>query len=237
MKKVKNNRAYVSCIVAAGGSGTRMHADRNKLLLEINEIPVIAHTLMALQESEYIDEIIVSAREEDILYISDIASVFGISKLKSIIKGGKTRSESVKNAIEEVCESADLIAVHDGARPLVSNDSIKNVVLDALEFGASALGVKPKATLKRETADGFIKETVDRNEIYEIQTPQVFSKDIVISAYSVNESILESATDDCSLVESMGVKIKITNGEYTNIKVTTPEDIAICEAILQLKER
>lgn len=232
MKKNKKNKSNVCCIVAAGGSGTRMGADKNKLLLSLCDIPVIAHTLLKLQKSEYIGEIIISAKEEDILEINDIASVFEITKLKAIVRGGKTRAESIMSAICEISEDIDFVAVHDGARPLVSEKTIENTVLSAEEFGASACGVKPKCTLKRDDGNGFVGETVDRDTIYEIQTPQVFKKELFLKAYDTDSEILEKATDDCSLVERLGVKIKICDGEYSNIKITTPEDILIAEAIL-----
>ncbi len=232
MKKTKKCRSFTTCIVAAGGSGTRMGREMNKLLLPLCDIPVIAHTLLKLQKSEYIDEIIISAREEDMLSIGDIASVFEISKLKAIVRGGKTRAESILSAICEISEDAELIAVHDGARPLILEETIKNTVLSAEEFGASACGVKPKCTLKRDDGNGFIGETVDRSTVYEIQTPQVFRKDLFLRAYDADSGVLEKATDDCSLVERLGVKIKICEGEYSNIKITTPEDILIAEAIL-----
>lgn len=232
MKKTKKHSSFVTCIIAAGGSGTRMNTDRNKLLLPLCETPVIAHTLIRLQSSEYIDEIIISAREEDILEISDIATVFEITKLKSIVRGGKTRAESILSAISEISENAEFVAVHDGARPVVSEEIIKNTVIAAEEFGAAACGVKPKCTLKRDDGKGFIGETVDRNVVFEIQTPQVFKKELFLRAYEVDNDILKNATDDCSLVEHIGAKIKICDGEYSNIKITTPEDILIAEAIL-----
>ncbi len=231
MKKQSKQSGFVSCIVAAGGSSTRM--GRNKLFLEIGGIPVIARTLLALNESDFIDEIIVSAREEDMLAIGDLAKQFCIHKLKAVVKGGAERAESVKAAISQVSDSCTLIAVHDGARPLIDADTIADVVQNADIFGAAACGVRPKATLKRENKDGFIAETVDRSEVYEIQTPQVFEKALFLRAYDAEEDVLKGATDDCGLVERLGAKIKITQGTYRNIKITTIEDVVIAECLLE----
>ncbi len=230
MKKQPKD-GFVSCIVAAGGSSRRM--GENKLFMEIGGIPVIARTMMTLDESNFIDEIIVSAREEDMLAIGDLVKQFCINKVKAIVKGGRERAESVKAAISEISADCDFVAVHDGARPLVDQDTIAEVVKNACEFGAAACGVRPKATLKRENADGFIAETIDRSVVYEIQTPQVFEKSMFLRAYEADEKALKGATDDCALVERLGANIKITQGSYRNIKITTIEDIAIAECLLE----
>ncbi len=232
MKKKKDS-SFVSCIVAAGGSGTRMGADRNKLFLTIGGVPVIARTLMALENSEFISEILISAREEDMPELKWIAEEYGIGKLKAIVRGGANRAMSVRAAMEEVSENAALICVHDGARPLVTESVIEETVLAAEKYGAAACGVRPKCTLKRADQTGFITETVDRSEIFEIQTPQVFQKDILFAAYDTEEQILAQATDDCSLVERLGKRIFVTEGTYRNIKVTTPEDIPVAESLLE----
>ncbi len=233
MRKKNQNTCFVSCIVAAGGSGTRMGAEKNKLFLEINGVPIIARTLLALDNSEGISEIIISAREEDILEISALAESFKVGKLKKIVRGGAHRAASVKAALKEVSPECEYIAVHDGARPLISARVIENVVVAAQKTGAAACGVRPKCTLKRADEDGFIKETVDRSEIFEIQTPQVFLKEVLTQAYDAEDAVLEKATYDCSLVERLGKRIFVTEGDYRNIKATTPEDILVAEALLE----
>ncbi|MBQ7792657.1 MAG: 2-C-methyl-D-erythritol 4-phosphate cytidylyltransferase, partial [Clostridia bacterium] len=196
---------FVSCIVAAGGSGTRMGADKNKLFLEVCGVPVLAHTLCSLEKSAYIDEIVLSAREEDMEEIGEIVRKYGILKVSAVVRGGAYRRASVKAGLAAVSEKADIVAVHDGARPLIAEKDICAVVSDAARFGAAAVGVRPKCTLKRADKDGFIVETVDRSEIFEIQTPQVFLKEILDKAYGAEEEVLKKATDDCSLVEQLGV--------------------------------
>lgn len=224
---------FVSCIVAAGGSGTRMGANKNKLFLEIDGVAVIVHTLKTLQKSETISEIIVSAREEDIITISEYARIFGISKLKTIVKGGNTRAESVLSASKEVSCDCDLVMIHDGARPFVTEKIIDETVNKAAEYGAAACGVKPKCTLKSVGDSGFITDTVDREKTVEIQTPQVFDKELFDKMYSFDGETLKTATDDCILAEKCGVKIFVTEGSYKNIKITTPEDMEIAEIFLR----
>lgn len=231
----KTKKYFVSCIVAAGGSGNRMGSADNKLFLELCGVPVLAHTLMVLDKSAYIDEIVIAAREVDIIRIKNIIETYSITKATAVVRGGAHRGASVKAALSAVAEKADLIAVHDGARPLLEETVISAVVEDAKKHGAAATGVRPKCTLKRADGEGFIKETVDRSEIFEIQTPQVFTKPLLFQAYNTDEETLSSATDDCSLVERLGETIKITEGSYRNIKITTPEDIPVAESLLEAR--
>lgn len=223
---------FVSCIVAAGGSGTRMGIGTNKIFLEIDGTPVIAVTLTALEKSEVISEIIVSAKEEDIIEISEIAKVYNIKKMKTIVKGGNTRAESVLSASKEVSDCSDLVMIHDAARPFVTEKIIKETVEAAEKNAAAACGVKPKCTLKSVDDEGFIVETVDREKIIEIQTPQVFKKILFDKMYAFDSEVLKTATDDCVLAEKCGVKIFVTEGSYRNIKITTPEDMEIAKVFL-----
>ena len=224
---------FVSCIVAAGGSGTRMGADKNKLFLEVDGVAIIVHTLRALEECGAISEIIIAAREEDIIIISEYAHIFGISKLKTIVKGGDTRAESVLSASKEVSGGCDYVMIHDGARPFVTEKIIDETIEYASEYGAAACGVNPKCTLKSIDESGFITDTVDREQTVEIQTPQVFEKELFDRMYSLDTETLKKATDDCSLAEKCGAKIFVTEGSYRNIKITTPEDMEIAEILLR----
>ncbi|MBR6729200.1 MAG: 2-C-methyl-D-erythritol 4-phosphate cytidylyltransferase [Clostridia bacterium] len=232
MKKNKKRDYFVSCIVAAGGSGSRMQADINKIFLEIGEAPVLAHTLTTLNNHPEIDELILVTAERDIPGCRDIAEEFNIDKLKVIIRGGATRQESVKNGLGEVSEQADMILVHDAARPLVSPKTIQEVIEGVLAHGAAAAGVPCKNTLKLTNSEGFIEATPDRSRLYEIQTPQGFKRDVILNAYAHAEANGITGTDDCYLAEQLGAPIKITEGDYRNIKITTPEDLILAEQIL-----
>lgn len=223
----------VSCIVAAGGLGSRMGENINKLFLEIDQIPVIAHTLSALESSQTISEIIIAAREEEIMYISELVSAFGITKVKTIVKGGATRGESVLAASKEVSSDCDVVIVHDGARPLVTDEIISNTVNSAASFGAAACGVKPKCTLKAVDDARIITDTVDREKTLEIQTPQAFVKELFDRMYGLDIQTVRTSTDDCMLAEKCSAKIYVTEGSYRNIKITTPEDLEIAEIFLR----
>lgn len=221
----------VICIVAAGGSGTRMGTGINKLFMKIDEVPIIVHTLSVLQNADVVDEIIISAREEDIIRISDLISAFALSKVKTIVKGGATRGESILSATKEISNDTDFVMVHDGARPFISDKILTETVNSAVTFGAAACGVKPKCTLKA-IQDGFINNTIDREKTVEIQTPQVFSKKLFDKMYSCDLEAIKKATDDCALAEFSGAEIFVTEGSYRNIKITTPEDIEIAEIFI-----
>lgn len=217
-----------SAIIVAAGNGTRMKSEKSKQLLEINHIPVIAHTMMAFEKSDFIDEIVVVTREADILIMSDIAREFKISKITSVINGGATRTDSVKNGLSAVKNK--IVAIHDGARPCIKTEDIDKTVQKAMETGAAALGVPVTDTLKRVDENGIITHTVSRDNLWSIQTPQVFDKELIMKAYK--EGNTEGATDDCMLLESIGVKVEMVEGHRSNIKVTVQEDVDLVSAIL-----
>jgi len=232
MRRKQKRDYFVSCIVAAGGSGSRMQADINKIFLEIDEMPVLAHTLLALERHEEIDEIILVTAEHDIPGCHDIQKEFDISKLKSIVRGGATRQDSVRNGLAESSEQADIVLIHDAARPLITNEVIQAVIDGVRKHGAAAAGVPCKNTLKQADSNGFITDTPDRSHLYEIQTPQGFKRDLILRAHTEAQNAGISGTDDCYLVEQLGAPVLITEGTYRNIKVTTPEDLLLAEQFL-----
>ena len=231
VKKLFNFFKKTDCataVIVAAGNGTRMKSEKSKQLIEINDIPVIAHTLIAFEKSDVIDEIVVVTRESDILIISDIAKEFGISKVTNIVKGGATRTDSVKNGI---CEAKNkYVAIHDGARPCITPEDIEKTVKKAMETGAAALGCPVTDTLKKVDENGIITDTVSRENLWAIQTPQVFEKDLILKAYKNGNT--DGATDDCMLLESIGVKVSMVCGSRNNIKITVPEDVDMASAIL-----
>lgn len=226
-KNTKQN--CVSAVIAAAGNSVRM-GGVNKQLLMLDGIPALARTLISFSEIPDITEIIVTVRNEDLLIISDMIKDFGIEKVKAIIPGGATRQESIRIALNHVTEP--LVLIHDGARPMVSHEIIRNVI-DCLETcDAAAPGVKTKDTIKKVDSSGIITETLERDGLVQIQTPQGFRTDIIRSAHQSAAENSISVTDDCALAEIMGIAVHIVNGEYQNIKITTPEDVNICEALL-----
>lgn len=224
-----------SVIVAAAGSSSRMGGE-NKLLQPLEGVPVLAHTLMALNASELVDEIVVAAREEDLVEISRLCHTYGITKCAKVVRGGESRVHSVLLAALEASPEASLLAVQDGARPLVTPELIGHVVSAAARCGAAAPAVAVKDTVKTVRADGSVAETLERDVLRAVQTPQVFEASLLKVAL---QSALESGapvTDDCSAVERLGKVVFLVEGEEENLKITTPVDLILAEAILRARE-
>ena len=222
----------VTVIIAAGGKGTRIGAGKNKVFLKLLDKEVLYYTISAFENNKNIDDIIVVTAEADIGDCEKLINRYNFTKIAKIIKGGKTRQESVIKGLRE-CDG-DIVLIHDGARAFVTDTEIDNTISDCIKYGAAAAGVKCKDTLKISSG-GFIKETVDRENTYLIQTPQAFQRKEILSLHEKAFAEGLEATDDCMIAEHYGVKIKISEGSYDNIKLTTPEDMIIGESIL--KER
>lgn len=222
----------VTVIIAAGGKGTRIGAGKNKVFLKLIDKEVLYYTISAFENNKNIDDIIVVTAEADIGDCEKLINRYNFTKIAKIIKGGKTRQESVIKGLRE-CDG-DIVLIHDGARAFVTDSEIDNTLSDCIKYGAAAVGVKCKDTLKISSG-GFIKETVDRENTYLIQTPQAFQRKEILSLHEKAFAEGLEATDDCMIAEHYGVKIKISEGSYDNIKLTTPEDMIIGESIL--KER
>ena len=214
-------------VILGAGNSTRMKTETSKLLLKINGQTVIERSVNAFLNISDIDEIIVVARQQDIEVFS---SIFDDERI-SFVVGGATRQESVYNAIQTIDE-AELIAIHDGARPLIREEDIENTIRQAKEHSAAAVGVPVKDTIKIIDDDNFVVETPNRSNLFAVQTPQIFD-------FGLYKQIMDKAveqgrdyTDDCQLAENNGVKVKMVAGSYTNIKITTPDDIPVAESIL-----
>lgn len=225
-----DGRKSCVAIVPAAGSSTRMKEHGDKIFAEIRGVPIIALTLLRLQNSPLVDEIIIPTREESILTVYDICKEFSLDKVKSVIKGGNTRAESVYRGILEAGSRFDLIAVHDAARPFVSLDIIDSTIRAAARYSAAAPAVSLKDTVK-EAEGGIVKKTIPRDVLFAVQTPQVFDADLITAA--LKKAIAEKLpiTDDCSAVELIGMRVFLTRGDYFNIKITTPEDLIFADAI------
>lgn len=222
-------------LVAAAGSSSRM-GGINKLLQPLDGIPVLARTLDALQRAERVDAIVVATREEDLMEISRLCYTYGITKCTKVIRGGKSRAHSVMLAALEAGGDAELLAVQDGARPMVTPELIDSVIAQAARCGAAAPAVPVKDTIKVVREDGAVERTLDRSSLRAVQTPQVFTADLLKAAL---QAVLEQGvevTDDCSAVEKLGKAVYLTEGEETNLKITTPGDLLLAESILRDRE-
>ena len=222
-----------SAVVPAAGSSTRMGKD--KLLLPLGEQPVLLHTLRALELCPYITEIVVVTREELIVPIGQLCRDAALEKVRKVIVGGATRSHSVLAGLGELSQDAELAAIHDGARPLVSQAVLEAVIRRASECGAAAPAVPVKDTVKR-ARDGLVTATLDRAELRAVQTPQVFQVDLIKTALQKALEDGAELTDDCAAVERLGIGVALTEGDYCNLKLTTPEDLTVAEALLAWRE-
>ncbi len=198
---------------------------------------MLARTLKAFEECRLIDTVVVAASEKDILDVkNNIIVPYGFKKVKSLIAGGKRRQDSVRLALDEVVGSLDagpddIVVIHDGARPFIRGDIIVDSILAAQEYGASCVAVPAKDTVKIADEGGFISETLERRNLWLIQTPQSFNCNLIIQAYEKAAQDGFYGTDDCMLAERIGARIRLVMGSYDNIKVTTPEDLYIADSL------
>lgn len=227
------NNIFVSAIIVAAGNSTRMGKD--KIFLPLNKIPAIVYTLKAFEKSEAISEIIVVCKKEHESKLKSIVSEYSINKFTNFAPGGKFRQESVFSGVKFCNEQSQYFAIHDAARCLITSEEINESVADAIIYKASSLGVPCKDTLKILNKDNFVISTPDRSILWNIQTPQVFEKNLYIDAMTLAIKSKINYTDDCQLVEKMGKTVHIVKGSYSNLKLTTPNDIAVFENILNLR--
>lgn len=219
----------MSVVIAAGGKGTRMGAEVNKVFLKLGGKEIIAHTIEAFEKNPLVKNIIVVTGKDDIERCKELIKEYGFKKVTEIAEGGKTRRASVANGLKYA--ECEFTAVQDAARALVTDKVINDTASEAEKYGAAAPGILCKDTIKIADNDGFIASTPDRSNMYMIQTPQIFRTELLKKAHKQSYEL--EATDDCMLVENTGHKVKIADGSYENIKLTTPEDMLIGEMILK----
>ncbi len=217
-------------VIAAGGSGTRFGGEIPKQFVDVLGMPIIAHTISAFEKCKQIDEIVVVSHSDYLVYCSDIVKKFGFSKVSSIIEGAATRQASVLKGIKAL--KTDYVLIHDAARPIISSESITKCCKAVLEYGACALGTRAVDTIKESDDGKYITKTPDRSKLWHIQTPQCFEREFILNCHK--KAIFDgvTATDDCMLAELSGAKIKLVEGERTNIKITDRHDLIIAEVLL-----
>ena len=226
-KKIRAaQRPRCAALVAAAGSSSRM-GGINKLLEPLDGIPVLVRTLTALERAQRVDSIIT---------VSQLCKTYGITKCTKVIRGGEDREHSVLLAALEAEPDTELLAVQDGARPLVSPALIDRVIEAAQRCGAAAPAIPVKDTIKTVREDGAVEETLERSRLRAVQTPQVFEASLLKAA--LQAALEEGAvlTDDCSAVERLGKVVYLIEGEETNLKITTPTDLILAEALLAAEE-
>ena len=228
-----------TAIVLAAGQGKRMGTTVQKQYLEIDNKPVLFYSLFEFQKSNIIDDIVLVVGEGQEEYCKrEIVDKYDISKVKSIVLGGKERFHSVWNGLQQIEESA-YVFIHDGARPFVDEEMIERVYREVLVHKACAVGMPVKDTIKIADSQGYALETPDRSRVWMIQTPQVFESDLVKQCYKILLKNPEAfATDDAMVVETYSdCKVKLVQGSYENIKITTPEDLQIAEVFATKRKK
>lgn len=222
-----------AAIILAAGKGTRMNAGMNKQFIHINSKPLLAHTLKIFQNCKAVDSIILVAGKDELeLCREQIVDAYGFSKVDRLVEGGNERQQSVYNGIEQLGDKCEVVVIHDGARPIISEDIIERCIEGAKAFGAVSAGMPAKETIKILDADGFVEYTPNREKVWVTQTPQAFRTEIIRKAHENAQREGISGTDDAYLVECLGLKVRMEECSYENIKVTTPEDIILAEIIL-----
>lgn len=229
--KCKKEKPSCSAVIVAAGSSQRMGSD--KIMMKLGAMPVLARTVLAFENNENVDEIIIVTKTEKLEEIADMCFKNGLHKVKQVVSGGATRMESALAGVSACRHGAELIAIHDGARPLVSQELITRTIEAARAYRAAVPAVASTDTLKIVDERGFITGTLDRSVTRRVQTPQVFEADLIKGALTKAVELKLTLTDDCSAMDMMGVKTITVEGDPTNIKITTPEDMVTAKAIVE----
>lgn len=224
----------VTAIIVAAGKSERMGGGADKAFLSLGSKPVVAWSLLAFEKNADIDSIILVVRKDQVTAAKAVARMFGISKLTKIVAGGARRQDSVQAGLKEVDSDTRIVAVHDGARPCVSQEVISDVIKSAKRGTASVTGCRMRDTVKMVEKGSTVSQTVDRAKYWAVQTPQAFPYSMLRKAYSAVEAEQKEVLDDAQAVETMGESVKICESNKLNIKITTPEDLQIAAAILKL---
>lgn len=226
----------VSVIIVCGGSSSRMNGV-DKMFAKIGGMPVAARTISAFEQCEGVNKILVVVKKDNLLKMQQLCDDFKFKKVTDIVEGGNCRQRSVANGLDRVGDDVSVVLVHDGARPFVSKACINRVIESAKNYNAATCAVKLKDTVKQIKPDGLVVATPDRNALVSVQTPQGFKTELYKNAVRLAKERLEDFTDDCSLVEFAGQSVYVVDGEYSNIKITTAEDLEYADFLLAKGEQ
>ena len=227
----------VVAVVPAGGTGKRMGAGTPKQFLMLDGVPMMLHALRVLERAPGVTEVIlVVPKEERDRALAEVVERHGLKKVLKVVPGGATRQESVQHGLNEVDKDVEIVVVHDAVRPFVTEDRIERSIEAARQHGGAIVAVPMKDTPKQAGPDRLIQRTLDRTELWLAQTPQTFRRALVVEAYRTAAMAHVHATDDAALVERLGHKVAIVEGSWENIKITTPEDMILAEAILAARK-
>lgn len=230
-----NGRSLTSVVIAAAGIGSRMGMETNKQYLELQGKSVLAVTIQRFEDCNLIDEIIVVANEAEVQFCrNNVIDRYGFNKVKVVVPGGPTRRQSVYNGLRQVSNGCGIVLIHDGARPFVDTHIIEACIDAAENYGAAVAAVPARDTIKRGDREGFVDETVDRSNLWYIQTPQAFRFGLIMDAHTKAEQDGFDGTDDAVLAERMGHKVRLVSGSYTNIKITAREDLIMAQSMARV---
>ncbi len=232
IKKRKDNRC--AAIIVAAGKSSRMQGE-DKIAAELFGKTVIERSIEMFQRNSLVHEIVVVTRKDLLGYVRSLCGAREFLKVKAVVEGGETRVDSVMNGLEQVSDKMGLVAVHDGARPLVSDAVIDTAIKKAQTYRAAAPAIPVKDTIKL-VQDHFVTGTPDRSTLFAVQTPQIFDRDLLHGALHHAKDKNLPITDDCSAVEAIGMRVYLSEGDEENIKITTPIDLVLAEAILKGRE-
>ena len=222
----------VQAIIAAAGTGTRLKSRVAKPLIVLNGKPLLYYSLSIFEKSSLIDSIVVVGHSQNLDEIKKLVKKFRFKKVVAVVAGGQTRCESVAKGLEVLEQNTEYVVVHDAARPFVSKEILEQSIKVGLSESAAVVAVPVKSTIKKvDPKNLYVQETLIRDTLWEIQTPQVFKKDVLVKAHQAMDCC--DPTDDAVLVEKIGIKVKIVKGNYRNIKVTTREDLALAKILLK----
>ncbi len=224
---------FSAAIIVAAGQGKRMGGETRKQFLTLEGKEILAHTVERFEQFSKIKEIVLVTGEDDIACVQAMIRNYGWKKISAVVCGGKERHDSVKCGLKALSLSTEIVLIHDGVRPFITEDMINRSIDAAQNFDGCVLGVPAKDTIKICDKDGMVLETPDRSMVWHIQTPQTFSKDLIEKAYEKAEKEGFFGTDDASVAEYYGAKIKVIQGGYQNIKITTKEDILMGACFLE----
>ena len=220
-------------LIMAAGKGTRMGCKVSKQFLQLSGKPILYYTIRSFSQCKEIDSIVLVLASDEIKYVkNEIIDKYNMTKVVGFVEGGKERQESVYKGLSAL-ENCSVVVIHDGARPFVSNTLIEKGILYAEQYGACACGVKPKDTIKKVDNNGFSIDTPNRDDLISVQTPQCFNYDLVLQCHKKAAGEKFKATDDTMIVERYGHRVYLYEGDYRNIKITTPEDMLLGEEILK----
>ena len=223
-------------IIVSAGKGQRFMEGRKKQFFLLADKPILTHTLDKFENCPLIDSILLVVGQEDMDYcLKEIIEKNRYRKISQIVPGGKRRQDSVKNGMDALSRDANIVVIHDGVRPFVTREMIEDSIHSAQRFGAVVLAMPVKETIKIANADGTVLKTLDRESLWQIQTPQTFQAHVIKEAYQKATENGFVGTDDASLVERLGMKVHILPGSYTNIKITTPEDLILANLFLRMR--